>query len=102
MRPGFTSLGWVYHSLRRFYDEVDPVIIYCLPPLEAVQNNVFDDPDNEVVVDHIEGIYTAYLMRASIDSVMRPDKTLIWNYQVGHDLAVIDPLINYAKGRAEL
>lgn len=110
MRPGFTNWQWVSWSLRRFYREVDPIIIYCLPPLYVVKLNIVDDPDNEVVWDHIEAIYTGYLQRAAIDATQH-EKTLIWDYTLdyiveqnaGKDpLQFFDPYINYAKGRAEL
>lgn len=79
-RPGFTDLMWVHHSLRRLYREVRPVIIYCLPSLEVIKANLENDPDNEVVRDHIEQIYAAYLERASLDELLLPGHVMVWNY----------------------
>ncbi|MEG2887217.1 MAG: hypothetical protein RR853_08840 [Aurantimicrobium sp.] len=74
-QPGFTDPDWVLHSMSKLYQN-DPLIIYCLPPLEVVQWNLQGDEDNTKVVDHIEQIYTAYLQRASLDLIMRPTRTL--------------------------
>lgn len=67
-QPGFTSKLWVIHSLRRLY-RLKPLIIYCLPPIDVVKQNLEGDGSNSVVWDHIEGMYTAYLQRASIDYI---------------------------------
>lgn len=66
--PGFTNIPWVWHSLRRF-ERLRPILIYCLPPLEVVMANIAGDEENEVVWDHIMGIYTAYLQRATLDAL---------------------------------
>ena len=105
-RPGFTDRLWVYHSLRRLYNEVQPIIIYCLPPLEVVKANLENDPDNEVVRDHIEQIYAAYMERSVMDALINPHLTLVWDYTKDFmleddPLRFFDPVMNYAKGRAE-
>ena len=79
-QPGFTDIDWVLHNLYRMYDALDPIVIYCLPPLDEVVENLNGDPDNVRVVDHIEQIYTAYLNRASLDSIFRPTRTIIHDY----------------------
>ena len=67
-RPGFTDVTWVWHSLRRF-ERLGPIIIYCLPPLQVVKRNITGDESNRAVWDHIDGIYTAYLQRATLDAL---------------------------------
>jgi hypothetical protein len=67
-QPGFTSVPWVWHSLRRL-ERLRPVMIYCLPPLDAVMANIVGDNDNRVVWNHIMGIYTAYVQRATLDAL---------------------------------
>ncbi|WNO27814.1 thymidylate kinase [Microbacterium phage Huwbert] len=78
-QPGFTDPDWVLHHLSKLYKN-DPIIIYCLPPLDTVRYNLEGDADNTRVVDHIQQIYTAYLERASMDLIMRPHRTIIHDY----------------------
>lgn len=79
-QPGFTDLIWSYTMLRRLYQDVKPIMIYCLPPLQVVADNVSGDFENEVVAEHIEAMYTAYVHRASLDWVSSPSSTIIYDY----------------------
>lgn len=78
-QPGFNQLSWMGPRLYRFY-ELKPVIIYCLPPLEVVKANILNDPDNKVVEEKIEAIYSAYVARAALDHVFSPGIVKIWDY----------------------
>lgn len=78
-QPGFTDPEWVLGMIGRFYT-LDPIIIYCLPPLEAVRANVSADPDNVAVAEFIEPLYTAYLQKAMTDMHYRPTRTIIHDY----------------------
>lgn len=120
-RPGFTDYLWVWKSLRRLYEDVQPVIIYCLPELATIKRNLENDPDNEVVRDHIEQIYAAYLERAILDDMILPGHVMVWNYELDDlrerqaakihrmtgdelDSMILNPfrpLMAYAKGRAQ-
>lgn len=77
---GFTDLTWVYVQLRKFYRQVQPLVIYCLPPLHTVWDNLEYDKDNERVVAHTEQIYARYVHQASTDWVWRPESTIVWDY----------------------
>lgn len=77
--PGFSDVTWLAPRLRQFY-ELKPVIIYCLPPLEVVQANLKNDPDNTRVLDKIEAIYTAYVARIALDYSLAPGKVYVWDY----------------------
>lgn len=121
MRPGFTSRVWTQVSMRKFRD-ISPVIIYCMPPLEIVKANIENDPENEVVLEKIEAVYTGYLHRIALDSLIDNFKVIVWDYTMDDfverrsmiqdrgmteeeaDHNILNPLapaINYAKGRAE-
>ena len=52
--------AWLTSALDQFYG-IDPIIIFCMPPLEVVALNLADDPDNKVVVNDIEKIYYSYV-----------------------------------------
>ncbi len=54
---------------RKFYNECEPLLIYCLPPYGVVEANVSHDPDNARVREHIKTIYDLYTMRASVDII---------------------------------
>ena len=87
--PGFNSISWVHGSLRRF-QALNPVIVYCLPPLETIKANLKDDTENSKVWDHIDGMYSAYLHRAALDFIRDPYHTVIYDYTMDSEFA--DPL----------
>lgn len=78
-QPGFADMKWLGPRLRRFY-ELEPIIIYCLPPLEVVMANVNQGDDNFVVQDKIEAIYSAYVAKASMDLTLAPGPVMVWDY----------------------
>lgn len=98
---GFTSLSWVANSLARFY-ALRPVVIYCLPPLEVIENNLRGDESNRVVWEHVEGMYTSYLHRASLDAISIG--AILYDYtrhgMEGDPLAILHHPINEAFERA--
>lgn len=102
-QPGFTSPTWVWHSLRRF-ESLRPVLIYCLPPLEVVMGNIAGDEDNQVVWDHIMGIYTAYTQRAISDALH--NRALVYDYttdgQEADPLAIFETRIKNMRERAQV
>jgi len=102
-QPGFTDMTNVYHWMNRMA-QIQPVIIYCIPPLEIVRANVLRDVENKVVHNRIDGMYTAYVHRAAIDLTGGIFNTIVYDYtQPGEDsVAIFTPFINYAKGRADL
>jgi len=63
----FYDLGWLSDMMWRFY-QANPVIIYCLPDILTVRENVLrEDTDNAAVKEHIVAIYAGYVARASMD-----------------------------------
>jgi hypothetical protein len=44
---GFSNPLWFLDRLRSFY-ELEPLIIYCLPPLSTIYANIMTDPDNAI------------------------------------------------------
>jgi energy-coupling factor transporter ATP-binding protein EcfA2 len=63
----FYDLSWLSDMMWRFY-QINPVIIYCLPDILTVRENVLrEDTDNEAVRNHIAAIYAGYVTRASLD-----------------------------------
>lgn len=77
--PGFTEMKWLAPRLRRFY-HLKPILVYCLPPLQTVFNNVDTDLDNMVVRDRISSIYSAYVAKAAMDYSFSPTSIYIWDY----------------------
>lgn len=63
----FYDLTWLSDMMWHFYN-AKPVIIYCMPDLLTVRENVLrEDTDNAVVRNHIAAIYAGYVARASMD-----------------------------------
>lgn len=87
--PGFSDPLWMMQQMRAFYRS-NPLIIYCLPPLPVVMDNVLQGEDNRVVWDHIRQIYTAYCARAAIDYTRSPNSVRIYDYTT--DGQETDPL----------
>lgn len=82
LEPGFDDPNWFYTMLHQFYLN-DPVIVYCLPPLQVVWNNVKDDRDNDVVNqgDTIKKIWMAYMNKAYTEHLLRPSpETFVYDY----------------------
>jgi hypothetical protein len=95
---GFDSVTGMMLWMKRFY-ELEPLIIYCMPPLNVVRGNVRNDPDNKAVAWKIEAIYQAYAARAAIDDALSPGSTIIWDYTT--DGRETDPLLTL-DGRVEM
>lgn len=77
--PGFNEMAWLAPRMRRFY-ELEPIIIYCLPPFQTIWDNITDDPDNTAVLNKIRPIHSAYVSRAALDSVFAPGIIKVWDY----------------------
>ena len=77
--PGFDTLSWLAPRMKRFY-ELRPFIIYCLPPLSVVLENLKGDPDNIAIVDRAERIYQSYVSRISLDLEFAPRTPMVWDY----------------------
>lgn len=100
-QPGFNSVVWVWHSLRRL-QELGCIYIYCLPPLPVIKENIAGDEDNRVVWNHIDGIYTAYLQRATLDAMH--NHAFIYDYttdgQEEDPMRIFDNAIESMRKRA--
>jgi len=75
--PGFDSYDWLAMELGIFYSR-QPYIVYCLPPLETIQRNVWQDETNMTVRADIDQIYAHYRVRAAIDHYHTPIS--VWDY----------------------
>src|SRR5690349_733275 len=65
--PNFCDPGWVAEMTNRFYS-ADPIIIYCLPSLNDVRNNVNNpNTDNSAIRGRITAVYAGYVTRAALD-----------------------------------
>lgn len=69
-QPGFDDFTWFAYHLGLFYSK-QPVVIYCLPPLEVIMANVEGDVDNEVIVNFSREIYGAYVNKAATEMIFR-------------------------------
>lgn len=80
-QPGFDDPDWMIEMMTRFYGS-KPIIVYCIPSLDTVIDNIKNDPDNLVVRGHIKQIYSAYCARAALD--FQVSKT-VYDYDYEHD-----------------
>lgn len=86
---------WLRTQYVRF-TEIDPLIIYCLPPLEVVKRNCANDHTSQVVWDHIEDIYWNYV---AFYARVYNSSCMIWDY-TNPELRRLDILMKWAKARS--
>jgi len=79
-QDAFRNRDWVIFATHNFYEQVDPCVIYCLPPLEVVRANVQADSTNHWLLGRIDAVYEAYLARAALEQALRPARTAIYDY----------------------
>jgi len=74
MEPGFDDRQWLTRMLEKM-NNLDPTIIFCLPPYEIVKANVERDIDNQVVWEYITQVYWLYFMETC-----RHGSAFVWDY----------------------
>lgn len=101
-----------YHFLRDCHArlrQIDPVIIWCLPPLEVVKENLArEDDSGRSLIDHIETLYLTYTSTAAMMGVRDPDRMkgqyitsqMVWDYTKPNTLHLAN-LLRWAKARTE-
>lgn len=85
MEPGFDDVRWLGRMHYLFRDK-DPLVIFCLPPLQTVLNNIEGDPNNLAVVNTIRVIYYLYLNAAAS---WPTDELLVWDYTKPEKLSTL-------------
>ena len=88
--PGYDDPAWMCPWTWRFYSQ-RPVIIWCMPALDIVKNNILQDENNQVIVPYIDKIYGAYAARMAMDLLL-PSLATVYDYQVDSATAVL-PII---------
>lgn len=79
VRPGF-DLKSTFTMLTRMFEEANPVVVYCMPPLNNVITNVTDDALNIEAAPKIKGLYWLYF-----DRMVRDPNCLVWDYTMDKD-----------------
>lgn len=93
--PEFYDLTWLSNMMWMFY-QAKPIIIYCLPDILTVRENVLrEDTDNSAVRDHIVAIYAGYVARASIDFTKGVGR--LYNYKT----TKLDDLVGWVEYQLE-
>lgn len=75
MQPGFADARWL-RNRQQTLRQIQPYVIFCLPPLEQVRENVFKNDENWVVQESINTIYWLYFNAAS----SWPGPGMVWDY----------------------
>lgn len=103
MDPRFYSLA----NLTSWYQQLDrihPLVVYCLPPLSVVLQNLLNDPDNIVVHRQAERIYYAYLVQATRHAAVAPDWVWIYDYTENAEedlLTYLQEVIDYRTSEGQ-
>lgn len=80
--PGFDDQYWFINMMYNLYD-LEPIIIYCLPPIEVVMSNILSGDDNKIfhgAPQKVRSIWGAYYNKAVTEMVHRPLSTMIYDY----------------------
>lgn len=64
-RPELYDPTWQSRMYHLFFDD-EPLVVYCLPPLEGVLSNLDGDENNQVIFGHADAIYRAYVAQFSM------------------------------------
>lgn len=56
----FWEKAWLGAAMRQF-QEIEPIVVWCIPDFKFVNHNVLADDDNKTVWLHIEKIYRGYV-----------------------------------------
>jgi len=75
MEPGFNDFRWLRRMQRYLREDIQPLVIFCLPPFEYVEYNLLHDSNNEVVKGIVAPMYWLYFNAAAC----WPD-ALVWDY----------------------
>lgn len=84
IQPEFTT-QWYRTAYAKFI-ELDPLIIWCLPPYEEVARHVHPDRDMDGVWRNISQLYTAY----RVASLQWPGKSFVYNHTIHKPGQVVD------------
>lgn len=101
-KPGFVDVVWSIIQIQKL-QQIGPIIIYCLPPLEVVRANVTGDADNTEVAEFIEPLYAGYVHRIAMDTAAGLNP-IIYDYTTDgkedDPMGVFRSAMKYAKERA--
>jgi len=89
----YQDIPWMFKQHWQFYTQVRPIIVYCLPPLQVVKDNLKKDDSNQVIEQYIEQIYVAYVNRAALDSGY--STSFLFNYTAKPSEFDFEKLINF-------
>jgi len=93
-----TNPDWLKIQYKRL-SRIDPVLIYCLPPLEVVKANLErDDNSGGKVLEHVEEIYYGYVAWYARDGYN--SSSMVWDY-TNPDLVHLAQLLRWADFRVK-
>lgn len=91
----FLDLAWMSEMTWQFY-AAEPVIIYALPGIELVRENVIDPTtENQFVAEWINHIYAGYVARASSD--LTRTNCRLYNYETTR----VDDIVAWVKRKLD-
>lgn len=93
-RDEMTDMIWLKDQHQRFR-KIDPLIIFCMPPLEVVRANILADPSSEVMWPFIDQIYYSYLAYIAREENM---SSMVWDY-TDPTMHRLDALMRWARAR---
>lgn len=93
LQDGFQNMDWFATRWLKFV-RTGPIIIMCMPPLEAVMRNLRDDEENEVVRDKTPLVYWQYWALAA----RLGPRALLYDYTEPTDKVAMQGIIRTLKG----
>lgn len=102
-QPGFEDIHWFTEMMVGLYD-MEPIIIYCLPPLEVVWHNIRGDDDNQILhdaPDQVRSVWGAYYNKAITEWAFRPVNTFIYDYTQQYNTSVLPLMVRQITERLQ-
>jgi energy-coupling factor transporter ATP-binding protein EcfA2 len=81
--------GWMEDRFKELYD-LEPVVIYCIPPLDVMLRNLEGDPHNKAVLPYADSIYRGYVAQAASARAADMFACLIYDYTQTDKAQVLD------------
>ncbi len=101
LEPGFNDLSWFYAMLEAFY-ACKPIVVYCLPPLSVVWENVMSDDDNRIFHQNgkaLQQVWAAYLNKLSTEFALRKHETWVYDYTVDDPMWLVKQINHQIEKR---
>lgn len=97
----FNDPHWVQSMMTTLVSH-RPIVVYCLPPMGVVRENILSEPDEQMlgVVANIDGIYSQYVTQLGWYLALK-GRVMVWDYTSEWAESHFHSLIDGCKSEGE-